>query len=451
MNALCHGRGRGILVAMILRLASILLCALSPSLATMSVCGQAFNDFRQHPHNYDTNPKRDDMSRLIARAEAGDYRFGTESGLGFLRELLADLDVPESSQILVFSKTSLQRDLIDPANPRALYFNEDTHVAWMPGGKVEIISFDADSGGRFYIETPPENDTGEITFASPGRCFGCHGGAATNFLPGPLANSNLTTRTGRRVGRVRSHDRISHAVPFSERWGGYYVTGAPITLEHLGNTFAERAGGDVRLEKALADGTLDSLEGTVDTESFPRGDSHILPLMVFDHQIEAHNLIVEARHRDRQYAHEEETFENGVTAKTRRDTEAFFDRFVRYLVFADEVSLSGHEFLASEDFREDFRANRRVGENGHSLKDFNLEDRLFENRLSYMIQSSSFLKAPRRMKNRVYDRLREILVEPDPPEGFDHFEDGERERIVSILRETQPDLPAEWGKALARE
>ena len=90
---------------------SILLLAV---LSASSVFSQAFNDFQVPPHNYNAEVPDDPMTRLILRAEAGDYDFGTKTGLPLVKKLLADLDIPESSQILVFSQTSLQRELIGP-------------------------------------------------------------------------------------------------------------------------------------------------------------------------------------------------------------------------------------------------------------------------------------------------------------------------------------------------
>ena len=53
--------------------------------------------------------------------------------------------MPVSSQLLLFSASSLQSEIINPRNPRALYFNEDTYVGFVPGGKIEVISMDPTS------------------------------------------------------------------------------------------------------------------------------------------------------------------------------------------------------------------------------------------------------------------------------------------------------------------
>lgn len=405
--------------------------------------GQAFNDFTLAPHLYGAAKKTDPMSRLMTRAASGEFDFGKEDGLPLLRKILTALDVPESSQILVFSRTSLQRELIEPGNPRAMYFNEETHVAWMPDGKVEIISFDPAVGGIFFIEEPDRAPDSPIRFTSQGGCFGCHGGAATNYLPGPLARSTYTSSEGKRLGQLRGHNRMGHQVPFPDRWGGYFVTGAPSSLGHLGNVFATREGGVFKTGPAAGPTRID-LGEFFDAKKYLRPDSNVLPLSLFDHQIEAHNLIMECAYRWRHL--EYETVKNGgiVNPETREKTDRAFDKLVRYLLFADEASIAGADLIVSADYQNDFRKDRKMDENGLSLKDFDLKTHLFSHRLSYMVYAQPFASAPAGMRTEIYGRLWNILAPEKAPAGYEYFVPGERAKIVSILKATKSDLPDEW-------
>jgi hypothetical protein len=66
--------------------------------------------------------------------------------------VLAALDIPVSSQTLVFSKTSFQYKKISPQTPRALYFNDDVYVGKVQDGNaIELVSFDAKQGAVFYL------------------------------------------------------------------------------------------------------------------------------------------------------------------------------------------------------------------------------------------------------------------------------------------------------------
>src|SRR5947209_7821519 len=82
----------------------------------------AATDIYQPPINYDTATAENAVTRLQKQLTSGQKKLMFEDDRGYLKSLLAALDVPESSQTLVFSKTSLQRSRISPKTPRAIYF-----------------------------------------------------------------------------------------------------------------------------------------------------------------------------------------------------------------------------------------------------------------------------------------------------------------------------------------
>ena len=75
--------------------------------------------FSDAPHNYWTREPRDAFSKVMARITAGEIKLDASSDKAQLTSLLQALDVPVSSQLLVYSATSFQGGLIRPANPRA--------------------------------------------------------------------------------------------------------------------------------------------------------------------------------------------------------------------------------------------------------------------------------------------------------------------------------------------
>jgi len=411
---------------------------------------QAFNDFQIPPHDYGKIEGRDAMSRLVARTAKGGHDFGNETGLPLLRRLLAELGMPESSQILLFSKTSLQREYITPQTPRAIYFNENGYVTWVPDGLIEVLMFDPDAGGLFFLEELPEERPDLKTAFVRGRGrTGCHSGSATNFLPGPMARSAYVADDGRRIGSVPGHTRMHHGVPLEDRWGGYYVSGAPRSLGHLGNAFATREGGETRLQRP-EEPVLTNLGALFESGKYPGPDANVLPLLLFDHQIEGHNLLMEVRYRWRLAEYEREKSGGEIPTGTRLGLERGLERLVRYFLFANEARLDGSGLVVSTAYRDDFLRDRRCDGEGHSLKDLDLKTRLFRNRLSYMIHAQAFEEAPTGMRKAFFDRLHAILTLPDPPEGYRYFEKGERERIVSILLATRKDLPEAWYRGGVR-
>ena len=98
-------------------------------------------DYEQPPINYSSATTEDPVAVLDRAVLAGKVQLSRHEKRGYLESLLRELKIPVSSQTLVFSKTSFQRDRISPQRPRAIYFNDDTYVGYVPGGDViEIAS-----------------------------------------------------------------------------------------------------------------------------------------------------------------------------------------------------------------------------------------------------------------------------------------------------------------------
>src|SRR5262249_19318058 len=81
-------------------------------MATFATATASGQDIERAPINYSAATPRNAVTRLQERLAAGEAKLEFEPEHGYLRPLLRELDVPESSQVLVFSKTSLQRDRI---------------------------------------------------------------------------------------------------------------------------------------------------------------------------------------------------------------------------------------------------------------------------------------------------------------------------------------------------
>src|SRR5581483_3147984 len=88
---------------------------------------------------YATRPEHNPVAELNARLQTGESRLKFEGTAGYLRSVLEALQVPVESQMVVFSKTSLQQRIISPTNPRTLFFNDSAAVGWVRGEEfVEV-------------------------------------------------------------------------------------------------------------------------------------------------------------------------------------------------------------------------------------------------------------------------------------------------------------------------
>jgi hypothetical protein len=114
------------------------------------------------------------------------------------------------------------------------------------------------------------------------------------------------------------------------------------------------------------------------------------------------------------------------------------------LLFADEAMLPSGGVSGDETFKRDFLQSRRAARNGASLKDFDLQTRLFKHRCSYMIYSSVFNGLQTELKQRVYRLLAEALDTRRHHADYAYLPVAEKTAIRVILKDTLPDLPANW-------
>jgi hypothetical protein len=386
--------------------------------------------FDQPPHNYWQRPLVDRFTHLKDEIEAGRVLLDGSGEKPFLLSLLRALDVPASSQMLVFSTTSLQLRLITPENPRALFFNEDVYVGYIPGGRIEVVSLDPALGGIYYIFNIPHGAE-PLQVERSNRCMNCHAAEETGFVPGLTIKSVIPGRRGGSLDSFR-HGETGHGVPFAERFGGWYLTGGDNFQPNLSNLFGQFSPDGIT-KYPLKPGAL------FDYARYPMASSDILPQLLHEHQIGFVNRAVAATYHTRALL-AKGPLDN--PAKADLDTQA--RAFTRYLLFADEVPLPPGGVAGIPTFKSDFLQTRRAGPQGEALKDFDLRTRLFRYRCSYMIYGAAFSGLPPEFKQRVYHRLGEALDIAHPDPEYAYLPMSEKQTIRGILRTTLSDLPRGW-------
>ncbi|HEY0342619.1 MAG TPA: hypothetical protein VGC34_17595, partial [Steroidobacteraceae bacterium] len=224
------------------------------------------------PIDYAQRPTHNAIARLQERLERGEVKLKFAPERGYLDSLLQVMGIDRSSQTLVYSKTSLQFQLIRAATPRAIYFDDDTYVAWIPETKIlEITTMDSALGPVFY--TLPNTDPATTRFDRETlRCLSCHdtfslmGGGVPRFL----FMSSPVTVSGEPLASDISIE-TTDATPLQDRWGGWYVTGKPDGLAHLGNLQASdpvKNAVPFASLKVIRPGTLEKLDGVFDTKPY---------------------------------------------------------------------------------------------------------------------------------------------------------------------------------------
>lgn len=390
------------------------------------------SDIDAPPHSYRQRPPKDAFTRIQDDVVSGKILLDRSSELQFVASLLRALGIPASSQMLVFSTTSLQLSLISPQNPRAVYFNEDTYLGYIPGGRIEIVSMDPDLGGIFYIFDIPKGDR-PLSFERSGRCMNCHAREDTSQVPGLVVKSVIPGPGGGSLIAYRLGES-GHGIPLDQRFGGWHVTGAEDFTNHFGN-----------LTGRLADGNLTRIPNPPGVRfsyaRYPAATSDLLPQLLLEHQSGFVNRVLVATYLARQFL---QGNSGQLTSVQHAELDSQARGIVKYLLFADEAALPAGGVRGDPTFKKDFMSSSLSDEKGQSLKDFELQTRLFRHRCSYMIYSTVFKGLPGVMKERVYRLMKEALKPVSTTTEFAYLPVSERLAIRSILKATLSDLPPDW-------
>lgn len=391
--------------------------------------GQAVR-FEYAPIFYHSRPVTNGISRLSPD------QLSYEPEQGYLKSVLKALDISPSSQVLVFSSTSFQKNMITPENPRAIYFNDSNYVGWIPGADLlEIISIDPFLGPIFYdikqdfaaLDLQRNNDD----------CLDCHSSAKTQSVPGLFIRSAYPKGEGRVASRT-----TSHRTELAERWGGWYVTGQTGEADHRGNQPLAPA------EPADPNLNVSDLSPFFDTDQFLTPHSDVTALMVLEHQCAIFNLINRANYRVRLVMNDHGTDPNDPNAELPERVTMEFKRhapaLVYNLLFTGEAELNG-KVSGDSGFAEHFSAQGPRDDAGRSLRDFDGEHRLFKYPCSYMIYSDSFKTLPPAFKNEVFRMLNEVLSDPKPNEDYPQLTAEDKKAVIEILKATVPELSKDWN------
>ena len=371
-------------------------------------------------------PPTDRISALSRQIEAGDVRLTFDRDNGYLRSLLTALRVPLESQVVVFSQTSMQFDLISPRNPRAVFFGDEVAVGWVRGAQtIELAALDPEHGVNFYTLEQRESPRPQMKREST-RCVTCHLSPDSLGVPGLLTFSTFSIPQDKYSYAAGA--ATDHRTPMEDRWGGWYVTGRTGSMRHLANAEVPQS---LRSQtgKQAQPRQLDSLDGLFDLRGFPTHHSDAVALMVLEHQTRMTNLLVRLASDARS------------APKALRDT---VNEFVDYLLFVDEAPLG--RIRGSTAFAEKFSSGGRLDRKGRSLRQLDLEQRLMRYPCSYMINSDAFDRLPRLAKDLVYERMWAILSGRERGAPYTRLSLDDRRAVVEILKDTKDGLPSYFAQ-----
>lgn len=389
----------------------------------------AGDEFEQAPIEYSNRQSNDPVAVLARKMKTGEVVLSRDDQFGYLPSLLKALNVRPESQVLVFSKTSLQIHKISPTNPRAVYFNDSVYVGHVPGSDtLELSANDPQLGAVFYTfdtnrddpalesvdtnsnsvsggtpssgttENASPKETGPRILRDRGQCLSCHATSRTENVPGHLVRSIYPDRSGRARTGSTSYS-VDDRTPFEQRWGGWYVTGSHGSMRHMGNIFAVDRN-DPQLIDADEGANLKELPPRVRDNLHLTPHSDLVALMVLEHQARVHNLITRAGFETRQAIYLDEVMNKALdrpaeyrSESTIRRIESAGNALLASLFMIDEFRLQA-PVSGTSRFAEVFSEGGPRTKDGRSLRDLDLGTRLFRYPLSYLVYSPEFQALP---------------------------------------------------------
>ena len=393
----------------------------------------------EHPSiQYATRPTKDRVAKLNEALTQSGRSLQRDTRTGYLLPVLDALGVPVESQLLVFSKTGVQRAYTSPHNPRAIFFDQSVVVAYVPGAPaIELAAHDPQQGVVFYTL---EQAAAAPVLTRRTSCLSCHVSASTLNVPGIIVRSNTVDDAGRVMPQFGSND-VNHATPHPDRWGGWYVTSDTLAVPysqraHLGNiTFNGRGSTSSQV-------FVDWLNSAPETRGYLSSLSDIVALLAFDHQMHAINLLTKLNWESRVASSNDHASVSGGALR------GLVNELAEYLLFAGEVPPSV-PLTPRPGFVERLESRTPKDRHGRSLGQLDLVNRLARYPCSFMVYSEAFDGLSPAVKEAVYGRMIDILSGNDLHAKSARLSADDRRAVLEILRDTKPDFNRfEWSRQL---
>lgn len=377
------------------------------------------------------------LAQLQQRLQSGELKLSFSEPRGYLDSLLVALGIDPSSQVLVYSKTSLQTGSISAATPRAIYFDTDTYVGYVQGsGDLELAALDSELGQVFYTLPNRPSGTPQVQRQTL-TCLACHdtyelsGGGVPRFL---LMSSYVDVH-----GNQLTHEDsilTTDETPIESRWGGWYVTGQTGKQVHVGNIQVRTVQELVKLD-SVRRGNLDTLQGLFNTAPYLSDKSDVVALLVLQHQVTVQNLLTRVNFEVREALARSGNRPAALATKTSGELREFMDDLAKAMLFGDAAPYTD-TIRGNSGFDAWFQKQGPRDPQGRSLRELDLHTRLLRYPLSYLVYSPSFDALPDYARDYLYGRFAAVLQGRDSSAAYAFMSDTAKRDTLEILAATKP-------------
>ncbi len=201
-----------------------------------------------------------------------------------------------------------------------------------------------------------------------------------------------------------------------------------------------------------AGGNQRSVKDRFDSSRYLSAHSDIVSLLVLEHQVRMHNLITRVSYEARVALEQQASMNKALgrpdgewSDSTRRRIQNPAEVLLQYMLFADEAPLRG-KVEGTSTFAADFARQGPRDQQGRSLRQFDLEKRLFRYPCSFLVYTKAFDELPAAVKDHLHRRLWEVLSGADRSKPFATLSAADRQAVKEILTSTKPELAASFAR-----
>jgi hypothetical protein len=388
---------------------------------------------------YSAKAEGNDVAAFLDKLSKGTIKLEYKEPRGYLDSLLEALNISATSQVLVFSRTSLQAQHISSKTPRAIYFGDDIYVAWVQGSDhMEAMAIDKRRGPVFFtIRNVPGKP---LLFERESlRCMACHdsAGMREGGIPRVLLLSSAVEGFVNPPQRNQPAE-VTHSMALEDRWGGWFVTGSLGSQLHVGNMPLAFGAPDPLVRGIHNRSNLAGLKDHINAAPYLTDKSDIVALLTLEHQVTVHNLIARAGYEASRFREVQAMPRwQDLPAQQQGAMRKYLDPLVTAMTFQDERKLLGR-IRGGAGFEEHFTAIGPKDAKGRSLRQFELRNRTFRYPLSYLVYSPQFDGLPASMRDYVY---RQVAAQFGAA-STDATLDADRRAALEILADTKAEFAA---------
>lgn len=183
------------------------------------------------------------------------------------------------------------------------------------------------------------------------------------------------------------------------------------------------------------------------------GTSDIAALMILEHQTHLHTLISSLTIHTRRalydqkilnkYMEDEDPASNAAAKRIKHAA----DNVLECMFFKNEAPLPELD-LSRSVFSSEFMSRGPRDQQGRSLYDLQMNQRMLRYPFSYLVYSETFNDLPQEALDYIWPEIKVILDSPSRYPGYEHVSMRNKKAIREILFDTHPAAREYWKKEL---